>query len=412
MSATDNLRLPSINVRTLHHTTTRHNADVVHTLPVHPTAFTSPSPSTSPFSSLIAVGNYELHTATGTKVGGIALYEVDGAAATLTERSYHSSSAVFDLQWHDGLLADRPLLACADAAGSVSVLELRRDESGFALTSVAQVDVYGGSGASCLSVDWDDGHCAATATNASPSSSATCVPSSIAASSSTGSVSVLSFHSSTSSLSLLGTCTPHSLEVWSCAFSRHCSTSLYSGADDCRLFHIDTRSLHSPSLLSEHHSAGVCCVLPSVVSEHLLATGCYDERVRVWDMRAMRRPVGEKRLNGGVWRLRWGRKAADGSEDIGRLLCCCMHAGVQLVEVADGGASLRVLSEYYEHQSLAYGGDWVTLHSGDASGANELNNAIVSCSFYDNSLRLWQPVSGQAAAADEGQWNEDSEAVK
>ena len=388
MSATDILRLQSVHTVTLHHTTTKHNADVVHTLPEH---------SSSSTYSLLAVGNYELHVATGSKVGGISLCEVDGAAGTLIQRSYHASSAVFDLQWRDGLVAGKSLLACADAAGVVSVLELATQGGGAALISLATADVYGGgvsgSGASCLSVDWDDGSVAtASSAHSGPSSI------SVAASSSSGHVSVLTLQQSSSSLSLLASCTAHSLEVWSCAFSPHCPTSLYSGGDDCLLCHVDTRTMQQPTVLSRQHTAGVCCVLPSASGEHVLATGCYDERVRLWDARAMRQPLGERRLNGGVWRLRWGKKD-DGSEDDSRLLCCCMHAGVQLLELAEGGAALRVTSEYYEHQSLAYGADWVTVHSSAASGSDERNNAIVSCSFYDNSLRLWQPVNMQAAEA-------------
>ena len=396
MSATAVLHLSSVNTRTLHHTTTKHNADVVHTLP----SSASFTPSTS---SLIVVGNYELHAASGTKVGGIALFEVDAAEGRLIERSYQPTSAVFDLQWCDGLRAGQSLLACADAAGVVSVMALTRDESSCMLTRVASVDVYGDSGASCLSVDWDDARVAAA--SASPHVSppeAVTEPTSnaIATSSSSGSVSLLSLHPSSSSLSLLATCTPHSLEVWSCAFSPHCPTSLYSGGDDCLLCHVDVRSMNQPTTLTSLHTAGVCCVLPSASFQYLLATGCYDERLRLWDTRAMKRPLSEKRLNGGVWRLRWGRMATGNTEDASRLLCCCMHAGVQLVEVADGGASLQVSSEYYEHDSLAYGGDWVTVQSTGALETSEHNNAIVSCSFYDNSLRLWQPANQRAAAVD------------
>ena len=403
MSATAILQLPSVNALTLDHTTTRHNADVVHTLP--DTAVLSHSSSSSSPSSLVAVGNYELDTASGVKVGGIALYEIDAAAGRLIERSYHTTSALFDLKWRDRSLAGKSLLACADAAGAVSVMELVRvseaGDSSCATAPVATVDVYGGSGASCLSIDWDDGISAASTTSLSDSSTSTTTSPTIATSSSTGSVSVLTLSASSSSLSLLATCTPHLLEVWTCAFSPHCSTSLYSGGDDCLLFHVDTRSMQQPTLLTSAHTAGVCCVLPSLTVSHLLATGCYDERVRVWDTRSMRRPLGEQRLNGGVWRLRWGR-SEDGCEDVGRLLCCCMHAGMQVVEMTQGGAALRVVSEYYEHQSLSYGGDWVTVQPRGVTDEKQHQqhfNAIVSCSFYDNSIRLWQPMSRHATVA-------------
>lgn len=39
------------------------------------------------------------------------------------------------------------------------------------------------------------------------------------------------------------------------------------------------------------HEAGVCCVAPHPSAPHVVATGSYDERIRLWDMRKLSKPV-------------------------------------------------------------------------------------------------------------------------
>lgn len=39
------------------------------------------------------------------------------------------------------------------------------------------------------------------------------------------------------------------------------------------------------------HTAGVCCVSSSPYQEHVVATGSYDERARLWDLRSASRPL-------------------------------------------------------------------------------------------------------------------------
>ena len=68
---------------------------------------------------------------------------------------------------------------------------------------------------------------------------------------------------------------------------------IYSGSDDCSLKGWDVRQPpEAPTFVDKRtHGAGVCCMQTSPAVEHLLVTGSYDERVRTWDLRMIRRPT-------------------------------------------------------------------------------------------------------------------------
>mmetsp|Transcript_14005 Transcript_14005/g.39624 ORF Transcript_14005/g.39624 Transcript_14005/m.39624 type:complete len:157 (+) Transcript_14005:288-758(+) len=130
------------------------------------------------------------------------------------------------------------------------------------------------------------------------------------------------------------------------------------------------------------HEMGVCCLQPHPTREHILCSGSYDERVRLWDTRNLRSPsvVAETGTGGGVWRLKWHPTKSQ------FLLAACMHAGFQVLKVSDGFSEVETVESHTENESLAYGADWM---DGTAAGAGR--DVVATCSFYDRKLHVWSP---------------------
>jgi diphthamide biosynthesis protein 7 len=61
--------------------------------------------------------------------------------------------------------------------------------------------------------------------------------------------------------------------------------------------------------------------------DHILAVGSYDCTTRIFDKRAMRRPVLQHILGGGVWRLKWD------TTDPSLLISASMHSGFHILSL-------------------------------------------------------------------------------
>lgn len=137
------------------------------------------------------------------------------------------------------------------------------------------------------------------------------------------------------------------------------------------------------------HGAGVCCAEPGSARPWLLATGSYDDHLRVWDVRPMDegappRLVAELALGGGVWRARWHPLRGD------VLLAAAMRAGTVVCVLsgcddednadADANTGLAVVRAHRRQggEALSYGCSW------HATGT-----MVASCSFYDRSVHVW-----------------------
>ncbi|EGW33004.1 uncharacterized protein SPAPADRAFT_60328 [Spathaspora passalidarum NRRL Y-27907] len=172
--------------------------------------------------------------------------------------------------------------------------------------------------------------------------------------------------------------TSHELECWTGAFGEgEMSHVVYTGGDDSQLIAHDLRTNEKIWSNRRHHSAGVVSILAPGkdfrADPYSLWTGCYDDHLRVFDLRAgIPRLLQEENLGGGVWRL-----IPSPTEDDNRLLVCCMYDGARIVETDENKFTV---SRYFkeDHESMCYGGDW-----GD--------NYVATCSFYDNVVQTWSP---------------------
>lgn len=211
----------------------------------------------------------------------------------------------------------------------------------------------------------------------------------------------------------------HSLEAWCVAISPSLSPpdhegvdvfTLLSGGDDSVLRYKtctertageETRLGYtfddfSPAI-RRGHDAGVTAILPLSLRDdvsELVVTGSYDDHIRLFSLAsggrssATTQKLAESNLGGGVWRLKLvalGHDQAGDSPWRAVILASCMHAGARVVELSknsSGAYEFRILASFVEHKSMNYGSDSRTDQKG--------NLVVVSTSFYDKLLCLWE----------------------
>jgi diphthine methyl ester acylhydrolase len=143
------------------------------------------------------------------------------------------------------------------------------------------------------------------------------------------------------------------------------------------------------------HDAGVTAILPLVISgQETIVTGSYDEFIRVMSPRRLGRwnVKAERRLGGGVWRLKLLQRRAIGNGLAFTVLASCMHAGSRIVNIwtEAGEWSIDVVARFEEHESMNYGSDSTQTMSGEGSD----QHIVVSTSFYDRRLCVWKTGCG------------------
>ena len=204
----------------------------------------------------------------------------------------------------------------------------------------------------------------------------------------------------------------HDLEAWYVTWDESSPSILFSGGDDSALcvhasvsdnprgdkIHLERShdqveiQITRLSKNSKIHGAGVTAVLPlgkSEAGETMIATGSYDERLRLLtcnNQSGKYQLEAQAQMGGGVWRISLiDRPTQIARDSTFRILASCMHAGPRIVELhlsPEGDWLMKILARFSGHESMNY-----------ASGVlrdEEPGMNIVSGSFYDQKLCLWR----------------------
>ncbi|CEH17294.1 Uncharacterized conserved protein [Ceraceosorus bombacis] len=191
----------------------------------------------------------------------------------------------------------------------------------------------------------------------------------------------------------------HDHEAWIAAFDRWSEGNVcWSGGDDLTLKGWDLRTpcrsgRRESTFACRRFEGGVTAMQSSHLRQHLWAVGSYDGQLRLFDARQPQRPFEQVDMGGGIWRTKWH------PTDPNRLLIGAMHAGFRIVALSppstklasetmwkDASLSPEIHTTFEEHQSLAYGCDWISQSKFD----RKADNLVASCSFYDRRLHVWR----------------------
>mmetsp|Transcript_29785 Transcript_29785/g.41130 ORF Transcript_29785/g.41130 Transcript_29785/m.41130 type:complete len:380 (-) Transcript_29785:89-1228(-) len=346
------------------------------------------------YQDLLAVGTYALDDTTRSRYGKIHMYQMNSHSGsnensyTLEWKSSLTTEAVFDIQWAPTHLYSNSAgvkLAQAGADGSVEIynisselatnLDCSEDSTGEPTFQAIQKIGCSEEGGLCTSVAWS-----------APTSPAAL----IATATSACELVVLDATAPGAMRPTMLLPQAHQLEIWNIAFHRYQSMLLLSGADDCCFKGWDLRLgggegadpvLEGLFSNRREHGAGVCCISPSPWQEHVILTGSYDEKIRLWDTRSLSKPIVTTQVSapGGVWRLKWH------PDKRGMLVAACMYGGFCLLNGVDSEGKLEVGNQYCGHDNskIAYGVDW---------WKGEGKSIVASCSFYERKVNLWSPV--------------------
>ncbi|KAJ6648648.1 Diphthine methyltransferase [Pseudolycoriella hygida] len=312
-----------MNIKTIHSLDTEYSADSVEWCP------------TENSQEYFVCGTYQLEDNKSEELvlptrrkGRIYLFKYDAITEELSKLDAIETAAILDQKWTE--IDKKPVVAAANALGEIMLYALVSDK--LTLTSSVHLnpDI---DNLLTLSIDW----------NANEKNKQ------LLSSDSKGNISLLQLNES--NLNVVTRWNGHSFEAWTCCFDKWNDNIIYSGGDDTSLHVYDTR-IHTKTMTNKSHMAGVTSLLSFDNKEHILATGSYDENLRIFDIRAFKNPLSAINLKGGVWRIK------PDPVDKNLLLCACMYHNFSIVKLDESNEKTELVGEYFEHKSICYGSDW------------------------------------------------------
>lgn len=309
--------------------------------------------------------------------GRIYVFEYDADCKSFERIEAVDTAAILDLKWNcfnasaDGASGGDQLVAAANALGEVLLYRFAdRKLHAMATTHLETTE----ANLLTLSIDWN------CSKRSSQSAQVSAGSSKLLASDSKGNVSLLQLNEA--SLDVVSTWSAHSFEAWTCCFDRWSENVVYTGGDDVVLHVFDTRVGAEKVMSNRSHMAGVTALLSFDDNEYMLASGSYDESLRLFDTRNFQRPLCEENLGGGIWRIKQNPQQRD------LLLVACMYHNFSVVEIDGAFERLQTVGTYGEHESICYGADWCRLPEKRSGSDGDNVSVMATCSFYDHKLNI------------------------
>ncbi|VVC35683.1 WD40/YVTN repeat-like-containing domain,WD40 repeat, conserved site,WD40 repeat,WD40-repeat-containing [Cinara cedri] len=308
----------------------------------------------SEYKDVFVCGTYKLDETNKLKTGTINLFILEHKNKIKLIQSIHGD-AVLDLKWNFCIVSGKILLAAALSGKHISVYSLDKEENDLCLNMYTSFN---------LPKTDDESHMSLSIAWSSPDENGT---QSIAFSDSRGYITVVNLNDC-----LVRNFKAHNFESWIVTFHYGEPNILYTGGDDCKFKCYDQRlKFDKPVFENKEHKQGVTTCSSSKIRKNIIATGSYDEIVRLWDVRNMKQSYNNVNVNGGVWRLKWEPINED------YILSASMFNAAHIIDT-----SLNICHSFGEKNNrLFYGADWCHL--------NENKKIISTCSFYDHKLDLF-----------------------
>ncbi|KAG5899352.1 hypothetical protein JTB14_036841 [Gonioctena quinquepunctata] len=323
-----------------------------------------------PCQNIFVCANYELLEQDSSNVAGprkrvgkILLFSISPEDGLKLHQEIETS-AVLDQKWCHNKINNVSILGVVNANKEVEIYALNEELLVLEPLTSCKVDADA-SETLVLSLDWST----AIADSQEPE---------IICSDSKGNVHLIRFCDD--ALTLQESWHGHEFETWITGFYYWDTNIFFSGGDDSLFLKFDRRAGKEPVSKNRSHNAGVTSLHSNLSRENLLATGSYDEYIRLWDIRNMKTETGSIKMPGTLWRLKWD------SFDQTHLLAACMLGGVHIVN-ASAIDQLEIVGSYYEHKNISYGADWCYLDRDNCGKFAETGQFIIgTCSFYDRLL--------------------------
>ncbi|CAG9860278.1 unnamed protein product [Phyllotreta striolata] len=320
-----------------------------------------------PHQNLFVCANYQLieNEQTGNsskRIGKLLVFLLDADNGLKLIQSMNTS-AILDQKWCHNKVNDSSVLAVATADNKVDIYQL--NEQPLELKLLTSCNINSNTPENLiLSLDWSTGM-----SNSGKLE--------IVCSDSKGSLHILEFNDT---LNLKESWYGHEFEAWIAGFYYYDTNIVFSGGDDSLFLKFDRRTGLEPVFKNKSHEAGVTSFHSNSTKEYLVASGSYDEKIRLWDIRKMKTELNLIKMPGTLWRLKWDPFQHD------KLLAACMLGGVHVVDIS--AEQSEIIGSYYEHKNIAYGADWSYLDNDECDKhVGKTGQCIIgSCSFYDKLL--------------------------